>query len=58
MVGAPTGQVLLTDRPTIVALLMVSGLADSKDVAHRTVREGGASVDNARSQMWVDAHGV
>ena len=36
---------LLTDWPTIVDLLVVSGLADSKGAARRTVREGGVSVN-------------
>jgi tyrosyl-tRNA synthetase len=48
MAQAPTGQVQLADRPTIVDLLVVSGLADSKGAARRTVREGGASVNNAK----------
>ncbi|MGH3769528.1 MAG: tyrosine--tRNA ligase [Pseudonocardiaceae bacterium] len=48
MAEAPTGKVLLADRPTIVDLLVVSGLADSKGAARRTVREGGASVNNAK----------
>lgn len=48
MAEAPSGQVLLADRPTIVDLLVISGLADSKGAARRTVREGGASVNNAK----------
>jgi len=48
MAEAPTGQVQLADRPTIVDLLVASGLADSKGSARRTVREGGASVNNIR----------
>jgi tyrosyl-tRNA synthetase len=48
MAEAPTGQVLLADQPTIVDLLVASGLADSKGAARRTVREGGASVNNAK----------
>jgi len=57
MAEAPTGQVLLADRPTIVDLLVVSGLADSKSAARRTVREGGASVNNARvgDEGWTPA---
>jgi tyrosyl-tRNA synthetase len=48
MAEAPTGQVRLADRPTIVDLLVVSGLADSRGAARRAVREGGASVNNAK----------
>jgi tyrosyl-tRNA synthetase len=57
MAEAPTGQVLLADRPTIVDLLVISGLADSKGAARRTVREGGASVNNAkiRDEGWTPA---
>jgi len=57
MAEAPTGQVLLADRPTIVDLLVISGLADSKGAARRTVREGGASVNNAkiRDEDWTPA---
>jgi tyrosyl-tRNA synthetase len=48
MAEAPTGVVLLADRPTIVDLLVASGLTNSKGAARRTVREGGASVNNAK----------
>jgi tyrosyl-tRNA synthetase len=54
MAEAPTGAVRLADRPTIVDLLVVSGLAESKGAARRTVREGGASVNNAKveDEAW------
>jgi tyrosyl-tRNA synthetase len=57
MAEAPTGQVLLANRPTIVDLLVVSGLASSKGAARRTVREGGASVNNAKvgDEGWTPA---
>jgi tyrosyl-tRNA synthetase len=57
MAEAPTGQVLLADRPTILDLLVVSGLANSKGAARRTVREGGASVNNAKvgDEGWTPA---
>jgi tyrosyl-tRNA synthetase len=57
MAEAPTGAVLLADRPTIVDLLVVSGLAESKGAARRTVREGGASVNNAKvgDEGWTPA---
>ena len=48
MAEAPTGHVHLADRPTIVDLLVASGLADSKGAARRTIREGGASVNNVK----------
>lgn len=48
MAEAPTGTVRLADRPTIVDLLVASGLAASKGAARRTVNEGGAYVNNAR----------
>lgn len=48
MAQAPTAQVRLTDRPTIVDLLVATGLASSKGAARRTVREGGASVNNIK----------
>jgi tyrosyl-tRNA synthetase len=54
MAEAPTGKVLLADRPTIVDLLVASGLASSKGAARRTVREGGAAVNNAKigDESW------
>jgi tyrosyl-tRNA synthetase len=57
MAEAPAGQVFLTDRPTIVDLLVVSGLVNSKGAARCTVREGGASVNNAKigDEGWTPA---
>src|SRR5262249_4596226 len=57
MAETPTGAVRLADRPTIVDLLVVSGLAESKGAARRTVREGGASVNNAKvgDEAWTPA---
>lgn len=46
------------DEPrTIVDLLVVSGLADSKGAARRTIKEGGAYVNNERieSEDWTPA---
>jgi tyrosyl-tRNA synthetase len=48
MAEAPTGEVTLADGPTIVDVLVASGLVDSKGAARRTVAEGGAYVNNAR----------
>jgi tyrosyl-tRNA synthetase len=48
MAEAPTAQVFLADQPTIVDLLVASGLASSRGAARRMVREGGASVNNIK----------
>jgi tyrosyl-tRNA synthetase len=48
MAEAPTGTVALTEKPTIVDLLVTSGLVDSKGAARRTVKEGGAYVNNTK----------
>lgn len=48
MAEVPTGEVRLADEPTIVDLLVGSGLVDSKGAARRTVKEGGAYVNNAK----------
>ncbi|KAA2256383.1 tyrosine--tRNA ligase [Solihabitans fulvus] len=48
MAEAPTGTVRLDEAPTIVDLLVTSGLADSRGAARRTVKEGGAYVNNAK----------
>jgi len=48
MAEAPTGEARLDDQPTIVDLLVTSGLAESKGAARRTVKEGGAYVNNAK----------
>jgi len=44
----PTGEVRLADRPTIIDLLVAPGLVDSKGAARRTVKEGGAYVNNVK----------
>ncbi|HEX6339448.1 tyrosine--tRNA ligase [Umezawaea sp.] len=48
MAEAPTGTAVLSESPTIVDLLVSSGLAESKGAARRTVKEGGAYVNNAK----------
>ena len=57
MAEAPTGEVQLSEQPTIVDLLMACGLAESRGAARRTVREGGASVNNAKvgDEAWTPA---
>ncbi|MQA63923.1 MAG: tyrosine--tRNA ligase [Actinophytocola sp.] len=59
MAEAPTGEVALADDPTIVELLLVSGLVDSKGAARRTVADGGAYVNNAKvtDDAWQPAAG-
>ncbi|WP_089950311.1 tyrosine--tRNA ligase [Lentzea xinjiangensis] len=54
---APTGRVRLADEPTIVDLLIASGLAESRGAARRTVNEGGAYVNNEKvtSEEWKPA---
>ena len=57
MAEAPTGSAELADAPTIVDLLVASGLAESRGAARRTVNEGGAYVNNAKvaDEAWVPA---
>ncbi len=57
MAEAPTGEVRLSEEPTIVDLLVACGLAESRGAARRTVREGGASVNNAKvgDEAWTPA---
>jgi tyrosyl-tRNA synthetase len=54
MAQAPTGEVRLADGPTIVELLVASGLVDSRGAARRAVREGGAYVNNTKIEddVW------
>jgi len=48
MAEAPTGTVRLADEPTIVDLLVASGLTPSRGAARRAVGEGGAYVNNTK----------
>jgi tyrosyl-tRNA synthetase len=48
MAEVPTGEVRLADQPTIIELLVASGLAAGNGAARRTVSEGGAYVNNER----------
>lgn len=54
MAEAPTASVRMADGPTIVDLLVATGLAASKGAARRTVNEGGAYVNNAKvaDESW------
>jgi tyrosyl-tRNA synthetase len=49
MAEVPTGTARLADKPTIVDLLVTSGLAESRGAARRAVTEGGAYVNNQRT---------
>lgn len=51
---APTGEVALSDSTTIVTLLVESGLATSNGAARRTIKEGGAYVNNVKitDESW------
>ncbi len=48
MAEVPTGTASLAEQPTIVDLLVTSGLAPSRGAARRAVNEGGAYVNNAK----------
>ncbi|MHA6794184.1 tyrosine--tRNA ligase [Pseudonocardia bannensis] len=50
----PTVTARLTEQPTIVDLLVNSGLTDSRGAARRTVNEGGAYVNNTKisDEAW------
>ncbi|PXY19311.1 tyrosine--tRNA ligase [Prauserella muralis] len=54
MAEVPSGEVKLSDEPSIVELLMAGGLVDSKGAARRTVKEGGAYVNNTKitDEAW------
>jgi tyrosyl-tRNA synthetase len=54
MAEAPTGQVSLAEEPSILDLLTVSGLCESRGAARRTVKEGGAYVNNQKitDEAW------
>jgi tyrosyl-tRNA synthetase len=44
----PSATVRIAERPTIVDVLVATGLAESRGAARRTVNEGGAYVNNAK----------
>ncbi|MDT7726667.1 MAG: tyrosyl-tRNA synthetase [Actinomycetota bacterium] len=48
MAELPNGEVKLAEEPTIIDLLLAGGLVDSKGAARRTVKEGGAYVNNVK----------
>ena len=55
----PAATVRIADRPTIVDLLVATGLAESRGAARRTVGEGGAYVNNGKvaDEQWIPAEG-
>jgi tyrosyl-tRNA synthetase len=55
----PGATVRIADRPTIVDLLVATGLAESRGAARRTVGEGGAYVNNGKvaDEQWIPAEG-
>ncbi len=57
MAEAPTGSVRLADGPTVVDLLVSSGLTPSRGAARRAVTEGGAYVNNVKvtDEAWQPA---
>ncbi|WP_459714009.1 tyrosine--tRNA ligase [Actinophytocola sp. KF-1] len=57
MAEAPTGTARLADKPTIVDLLVSSGLVESRGAARRAVNEGGAYVNNRKitDEEWTPA---
>ncbi|GAA2803733.1 tyrosine--tRNA ligase [Saccharopolyspora taberi] len=54
MSEVPTGEVRLSDEPTIVELLVETGLVAGRGAARRAVNEGGAYVNNAKiaDETW------
>ncbi|MGW4529249.1 tyrosine--tRNA ligase [Amycolatopsis sp. NPDC004378] len=48
MAEVPNGKVDATGEATIVDLLLAGGLVDSKGAARRTIKEGGAYVNNVK----------
>jgi tyrosyl-tRNA synthetase len=54
MAEAPTGTGRLDDGATIGDLLVSAGLADSRSAGRRTVKEGGAYVNNTKvsDESW------
>ncbi|HJP75322.1 MAG TPA: tyrosine--tRNA ligase [Pseudonocardiaceae bacterium] len=54
MAEAPSADVRLDDGQTIVDLLVSTGLAESKSAARRSIKEGGAYVNNTKvsDEAW------
>ena len=54
MAEVPTAEVRMADQPTIVDLLVATGLVAGKSAARRTIKEGGAYVNNSKiaDESW------
>ncbi|KAA5825815.1 tyrosine--tRNA ligase [Saccharopolyspora hirsuta] len=48
MAAVPSAEARLADNPTLVDLLVETGLANGKGAARRTIKEGGAYVNNTK----------
>ncbi|GAA0523896.1 tyrosine--tRNA ligase [Saccharopolyspora subtropica] len=48
MAAVPTAEIRLADGPTIVDLLVETGLVTGKSAARRTIKDGGAYVNNGK----------
>ncbi|MDI2029633.1 tyrosine--tRNA ligase [Saccharopolyspora sp. TS4A08] len=48
MAAVPNAELRLADQPTIVDLLVETGLVNGKGAARRTIKEGGAYVNNVK----------
>ena len=59
MSEVPRGAARLAESPTIVDLLVTTGLVDSRGAARRAVKEGGAYVNNQKiaDEEWIPAAG-
>ncbi|MFC7343435.1 tyrosine--tRNA ligase [Saccharopolyspora griseoalba] len=57
MAAVPTAEVRLSDGPSAVDLLVETGLVNGKGAARRTIKEGGAYVNNCKiaDEEWVPA---
>ncbi|TWF95115.1 tyrosine--tRNA ligase [Saccharopolyspora dendranthemae] len=57
MAAVPTAELRLADGPTIVDLLVETGLVNGKGAARRTIKEGGAYVNNTKiaGEDWTPA---
>ncbi|MEB3370683.1 tyrosine--tRNA ligase [Saccharopolyspora mangrovi] len=55
MAAVPSAELRLADGPSIVDLLVETGLVDGKGAARRTIKEGGAYVNNVKiaDEDWV-----
>jgi tyrosyl-tRNA synthetase len=59
MSEVPNATTRLEEKPTIVDLLLSTGLVDSRGAARRAVKEGGAYVNNVKvpDEEWTPTAG-